>query len=50
MFEFMGRKVFDLSAPFSYFEVFSSAFVICGISLLIYLYLANKAKKLQQDK
>lgn len=48
-FEIFGLKVWDFSAPFSYFEIFSTAFVICGSFYLIYLILANKAKKLDSS-
>lgn len=43
-FEIFGIKAFDFSTPFSYFEIFSTAFIVCGSSFLIYLYLAKKAK------
>lgn len=48
-FEIFGLKVWDFSAPFSYFEIFSSAFVICGSFYLTYLWLAKKAKRLESS-
>ncbi|STQ85701.1 hypothetical protein LS73_005265 [Helicobacter muridarum] len=43
-FNIFGFKVFDLSAPFSYFEAFSTIILVLGLSLCIFLYLFNKGK------
>ena len=48
-FVIFGLRVFDFREPFSYFEVFSTMFVVLGSFLAAYLILANKAKKFKRD-
>ncbi|RDU72707.1 hypothetical protein CQA66_03660 [Helicobacter aurati] len=43
-FDIFGTKVFDLSAPFSYFEAFTTIIAVLSISVCIFLYLFNKGK------
>lgn len=43
-FEIFGHRVFDLSAPFSYFEAFSTIIVVLSISFCLFLYLSKKSK------
>ncbi|WP_181882315.1 hypothetical protein [Helicobacter didelphidarum] len=45
-----GKKIFDFSQPFSYFEAFSTIIIVVGISFFIFLYLSKKAKNLKQKE
>lgn len=49
-FELFGRKVFDFSIPFSYFEAFSTIIIVTGSAFIIFLILARKAKHYKDSK
>lgn len=44
-FEIFGMRVFDLSAPFGYFEAFSTIAVVSVSAFIIFLLLRNMGNK-----
>ncbi|WP_180762792.1 hypothetical protein [Helicobacter sp. 12S02232-10] len=44
-FEVLGLKVFDLSKPFGYAEVFSTIAIVCLIAFIGFYILRIKSKK-----
>lgn len=44
-FTIFGHRVFDLSAPFSYFEAFSTIVFVLFVSFCIFLYLSRLSNK-----
>ncbi|GAB0172639.1 hypothetical protein [Helicobacter trogontum] len=49
-FEIFGKKIFDLSAPFSHFEAWGTIFIVTGSAFLIFLVLSKKAKQYKDSK
>lgn len=49
-FEIFGQKVFDLSAPFSHFEAWSTIAIVTGSAFIVFLVLARKARQYKDSK